>query len=102
MNGLQIATPDAPKIRPAFTVRKLDGKRKFLLWSFDSKGKKVAKEVEEDAGFMVRFAKGHSIRVRTEADLKRLGFDRTIPLVDMNHDGFVMGAIPNDILEDAE
>lgn len=41
------------------------------------------KTVKQDAGYMVYFPKGHSIRIRTEAELKRLGFDRGAQLVDM-------------------
>lgn len=99
MSDIQIAAPDVPKIRPAFTVKKLDGKVKREILGFDSKGKKTVTVTEVDAGWLVKFPKGHSIRVYTEKDLKRLGFDRTIPLV--NDDGDVVGMLPNDILEDA-
>jgi hypothetical protein len=93
--SMQIAAPDAPKIRPAFTVEKMEGKITREVINFDAKGKKVVTSVEADAGYFVKFPKGHSIRVLDDAELHRLGFDRTIPLI--NDDGEEVGHIPNHI-----
>lgn len=96
----RVARPERPKLHPAFTVRKLDGKRIEHLIEFDSKGKKHVKDVEVDAGYMVYMRNGHSIRVKTDADLKRLGFDQTIPLQDDNGD--VHYEIPNLVVTEPE
>lgn len=100
MAGLQIAAPMRQRVVPAFTVKKLDGKVSRPLIQFDKEGKKYEKIVEAPAGYLVHFpSKGHSIRVRNDAELKRLGFDQTIPLVDDNAENDdVLGHIPNNIL----
>lgn len=92
----RVAMPQRPVIRPAFTVQKLPGTKKMPIIFFDEKGKKYTKEVEEDAGFLVTLSKGHSVRIRTEADLRRLGLDKTIPLID--NEGDVVGEMPNNIV----
>lgn len=82
----RMAAPNRPKYKPAFTVEKLDGKRDHTLIVYNGKGEKEEKLVKEDAGFLVRFPiKGASMRVRDEKELKRLGFDQTIPVI--NEDG---------------
>ena len=53
-------------------------------------GRNIEKEVEVPYGFNVYFPAGHSIRVRTEAELKRLGFDLPADLID--EDGEVVGS----------
>lgn len=93
--NISVAAPDVPKIRPAFMVEKLEGKIEREIINFDAKGKKVMNKVEVDAGYLVKFPKGHSIRVLDDAELRRLGFDRTIPLID--DDGEQVGEIPNHI-----
>lgn len=96
MAQTQIARPAQPKFKPAFIVKKLEGKVTRTVHSFDAKGQKTAKQVEVDAGYLVKFPhKGHSIRVKNEAELKRLGFDQTIPL--MNDDGEVIATMENAI-----
>lgn len=76
-------------IKPRFEVHKLDGKVKHTIYEKAPKGDEgkfggfVAKEVEEDAGYMVYFPTGASIRVRTEDELIRLGFAKDPELVDM-------------------
>ena len=92
---MQIAAPERPKVRPAFMVEKLEGKISREVINFDAKGKKVVSLVDVDAGYLVKFPKGHSIRVLDDAELHRLGFDRTIPLID--DDGEQVGTIPNHI-----
>ncbi len=79
----QVAAPSKPRPKPAFTVQKLEGKRVENIITFDAKGKRSVQSVEKEAGYLVRFPhKGHSIRVKTDDDLKRLGFDQTIPVLD--------------------
>lgn len=82
MSNMRVAATPQRRIKPAFTVQKLEGKRKMTLIGRDAKGNKQEKVVEVDAGYMVKFSKGHSIRVANDAELKRLGFDQTIPLID--------------------
>lgn len=95
---MRVAAPIKQRIRPAFTVRKLEGKVQRKVLGFDPKGKKTEQTVEVDAGYLVTLAKGHSIRVYSDKDMHRLGFDRSIPLVDMEHDGEVVGEIPNPVM----
>lgn len=100
MSSVRVSAPRKQKIKPAFTVTRLEGERVLTVHSFDQNGKRVAKDVKVPAGYLVKFLKGHSIRVANDADLKRLGFDRTIELVD--DEGNVHGEIPNDILKGVE
>lgn len=101
--NMQIAAPQRRKIVPAFTVQKLEGKVERTLIKFDAKGKRYEDIVKVDAGYLVSFpTKGHSIRVKDAAELKRLGFDQTIPLVDANNDeDEIEGYIPNSITSSA-
>lgn len=99
MNGMQIAAPNRQRIVPAFTVQKLEGQVERTVIAFDKEGRKYDKTVKVDAGYLVSFpTKGHSIRIRNVDELKRLGFDRTVPLVDDNADNDdVLGYMPNSI-----
>jgi len=72
-----------PQIKPQYIVQKLDGKRKRTIASPTEKGGFDYNEIEEPAGYMVFFPSGSSIRVRTDDELKRLGFDSPANLVDM-------------------
>lgn len=95
-----VAAPEQRKIKPAFIVKKLEGTRTENIITFDAKGKRQMKTVEVDAGYLVKFPhRGHSIRVKTDAELARLGFDQTIPLLDQ--DGEPVGEIDN-IISDAD
>lgn len=96
---VRIAAPARQRFVPAFMVQKLDGVIEREVIKFDTKGKKRVELVKEPAGYLVKFpSKGHSIRVRSDAELKRLGFDQTIPLVDDGSDNDdVVGSIPNSI-----
>lgn len=49
----------------------------------------VEKEVEVPYGYNVYFPAGHSMRVRNDEELARLGFDRPAELID--EDGEVVG-----------
>lgn len=95
------AATNVPQIIPAFTVEKLDGERDHTIHGWDSKGNRVLKTVKEPAGWLVKFprkhasGKPHSIRVRTAAELKRLGFDRAVPLISTDaNDDRVFGTLP--------
>lgn len=95
--SVRIAAPQQPKLKPAFKVEELEGTREVTLHGFDTKGRKTIKTVEVPAGFLVTFAKGHSIRVANEEELHRLGFDQTIPLVDVDGDDEPQGMVSNPI-----
>lgn len=72
-------------IKPRFEVERLEGKRTETRHSRDNdKGVNVSEEVEVDAGFMVYFPNGNSIRVADEEELRRLGFDQGAEFIDMN------------------
>ena len=45
-------------------------------------GRNVEKEVQVPYGYNVYFPAGHSMRVRTDDELKRLGFDKPAELID--------------------
>lgn len=96
MSDIRVAAPEAPRIRPAFTVQKIAGKATKEIIDLDPKtGKRVVRSVEVDAGYLVTMYKGHSIRCWDDKHLARLGFDRTIPL--LNKDGDEVGSIPNPV-----
>lgn len=98
--GYEAAVTAKPKPKPAFLVKKLEGKRMVDMITFDSKGAKKVTPVERDAGYLVRFPhKGHSIRVTSEEELKALGFDQTIPVLD--DEGDVVFDLENDVLQPA-
>ena len=79
-------------IKPQYIVQKLEGKRKHTIASPSDKGGFDYKEIEEPAGYMVFSPSGSSIRVRTDDELKRLGFDSPANLVDMES-GEIVGSM---------
>jgi len=89
------AVPPEQQVRPAFTVKKLSGTVAHRVHIFDKeKNKILSKVVQEPAGYLVQFYKGHSIRCRDEAHLRRVGANLTlIPLVDK--EGETKGFINN-------
>lgn len=95
----RIAAPNRPRVVPAFMVQKLEGQVERTMIVFDKEGRKMEKTVKVDAGYLVSFpTKGHSIRVKDANELKRLGFDKTIPLVDDNADNDdVVGELTNPV-----
>lgn len=99
MSNLSIAAPARQRIVPAFVVQKLEGQVERTVIQFDKEGRKHDKIVKVDAGYMVSFpSKGHSIRVRNKEELKRLGFDRTVPLVDDGSENDdVVGYMPSNV-----
>lgn len=84
------------RLTPAFEVEEIPGKVKRTKYMYeerdtgrtDAKGNPIkshimkSKTVEEPGGYMVYFARGHSIRVRNDAELHRLGLDRSPYLSD--------------------
>lgn len=60
-------------------------------------GRNVEHEVEVPYGYNVFFPQGHSMRVRTDAELERLGFDRPAELID--EDGEVVGSTAQQTLK---
>lgn len=98
-----IAMPELEKIRPAFTVRKITDEMPHKLHAFDKETNRIrTKIVKEPGGYLVTFRKGHSIRCKDEAHLKRIGANvRLIPMV--NDEGEIKGMIPNiDLPEDID
>jgi hypothetical protein len=108
------AAPPKPRYVPAFTVEKLDGTvfvRKARMLPINNKAGDAIKdkngnnkyrlqyeEVEEDAGWLVRFPKGHSIHFRKYEDLESNGYtDVEVPLIDMG-EGEEVGSVPNQIV----
>lgn len=97
---VRVAAPARNAPQPAFTVRKLEGEVERSIFFYDEKGKRQTKKAKEPIGYVVSFSKGHSIRIKNDAELARLGYDQTIPLVDANDD--VHGYLPNNIFADSE
>jgi hypothetical protein len=85
------------QIRPRYEVHKLDGKvdRTITKQLVDDDGKPTGgfetEVIKEEAGWMVYFPAGSSIRIRTQAEMERLGFDKPPELVDMES-GDVVGS----------
>lgn len=95
-----VALPEPDKIRPAFTVRKIEQEMPHRVHIFDKGSNRIkSKMVMEPGGYLVTFRKGHSIRCKDEAHLKRIGAHvRLIPLV--NDEGEIKGMTPNIELPD--
>jgi hypothetical protein len=102
-NLMYAAIPQQMKVRPAFTVEKLTGTRSHRVHIFDKEANRIkSKTIQEPAGYLVKFYKGHSIRCRDDAHLRMIGADmQLIPLVD--DEGEVKGTMPNiDIPDDPD
>jgi len=85
--------------KPQYVVQKLEGTRKHIVSKIDTKNKDggfIQKEVNEPAGYMVFFPNGSSIRVRTDEELRRLGFDSPALLIDMDS-GDTVGLVPENM-----
>lgn len=86
----------AKDIKPAFVVQRIQGKyeRTVVRYSKDENKKPVRnEEVEEfEDGYMVYFPRGHSIFVKTDKELERLGFANQPDLIDMNS-GDIVGQL---------
>lgn len=92
----QVYNAPAPeqRIKPAFTVEKLDGTYKRTVYERDKEKGLIRKEEEAPRGYLVRMLKGHSIHVATYPELERLGFAGAVPLVDAS-EGEVVGSLPS-------
>lgn len=89
MNALSQTTP---QIVPRYEVEKLSGTVKKMVYR--SRGMKKVNgkdrhqgfdkvEIEEDAGYLVYFPRGHCVRM-SHAELIRQGFDKSPTFTDMN------------------
>ena len=88
------------KVRPAFTVEPFSGDYFRTVVKKTEKGL-VQEQVKSEGGYMVHFPKdNHSIHVTTDEELRRLGFDQAVPIV--NDDGDAVGVIPNPIATTAK
>jgi len=80
--------PDV-NLKPRFEVHKLEGKttRRIASPKTDKEGKLIGgfeyEDKEVDAGWMVYFPSGSSIRIWTEEELERQGFNEDPTLVNM-------------------
>ena len=69
-------------VKPEFEVEIMEG-TEVITRSFYQDGKFTQKEETVPKGYMVYFPSGHSIRVRSMAEMRRLGFDQSPNLIDM-------------------
>jgi len=72
----------AQNIQPAFEVEALEGKEKVTRTFFDD-GVMKQETDEVPRGWNVYFPAGHSIRIRSETEMRRLGFLEAPSLLDM-------------------
>ncbi len=101
MHAAMMAMPQQQAIKPAFTVKKLDGEVPHTVHAFDKTAGRIRKKVVNvPAGYLVQFARGHSIRCFDEAHLRRVGAGmQFIPLVN-GETGEVVGTMPNNFAVD--
>lgn len=78
-------------VKPRYEVHDRRGETTVETHIMREDGRNVEKQVEVPYGFDVFFPAGHSIRVRNEAELHRLGFDQPADLID--EDGEVVGQV---------
>ena len=78
-----------PDLKPRYEVHKLEGtaKRTLAKSKVDKDGKLLGgfdyEDIDHDAGWMVYFPSGSSIRVWTKEEMERQGFDLPANLIDM-------------------
>jgi hypothetical protein len=72
----------AQDVKPAFEVEHLEG-QETVTRNFYKDGVFTQEDEEIDKGYMVYFPNGHSIRVRTDKEMRRLGFLENPELLDM-------------------
>ena len=80
-NARFVAAPRQDKYRPAFVVEKLEGTYTRKVYKKTDMGLEQS-TVEEPNGYMVTFLKGHSIHVKDEVELARLGITNYVPIID--------------------
>jgi len=80
------------KIKPRWAYEKLKGTREKKVVQYVTRKdettdrvyrERVEKVVKVPLGYMVYFPQGHSLHVETDEELRRLGLDGPIGLVDM-------------------
>ena len=93
-----MAIPQEAKVRPAFTVKKLSGTYTKPRHYFDKETNRIlVKQEQAPCGYLVTFAKGHSIHAVDEEHLKRIGADvRLVPLIN-DDSGDVVGSVENQL-----
>lgn len=93
-----MAIPQEAKVRPAFTVKKLSGTYTKTRHYFDKEANRIkTKQEQMPCGYLVTFAKGHSIHAVDEEHLKRIGADvRLVPLIN-DDSGEVVGSVENQL-----
>lgn len=77
------------QVRPRYEVEKLEGTQKVKRIKRSDEGINEEYTEEVDAGYMVYFPAGHSVRMSAE-ELHRHGFDEPAELID--EDGEVVGS----------
>lgn len=91
-----------------YQVERLSGTKKVTKakYVFDDPDHKTShieyEEVEEPLGFMVYFPAGHSIRIATETELRRLGFNRIPGLVDQDTGEIIEQDRDEELVEDED
>lgn len=69
--------------RLAYVVHELEGTVRRPVHIAGKKGGVSVKEVEEPAGYLVYFPRGHVLRVRTRKELRQYGLDQEAPFINM-------------------
>ena len=70
--------------RLAFVVVPQEGSVRRPVHKFDKKGGGLqVKDVEEPAGFLVYFPRGHTIRIRTRKELVHYGLHKDPPIINL-------------------
>jgi hypothetical protein len=71
-------------VMPRFEVEQLEGTVEKQVVSYNKEDGRFDYSTKEvPAGYVVYFPQGHSLRIGSTAELKRLGFHRSPGLVDM-------------------
>ena len=83
-----------PNVKPAYIVQRIEGKVDHTTAKPKETGGFEYSKKKEPGGYMVYLPNGDSLRVRTDDELKRLGFDSPANLVDMDS-GEIVGSMNN-------
>lgn len=97
-----IAAVPESKMKPAFTVTKLPGEREKVMRIFDKTENKIkSKSIMVDAGFLVTFARGHSIRCDDLEHVRAVGAGmELVPVLD--EEGELKGHVLNEAVVNAK
>lgn len=74
------------QMMPQYEVEALHGKVDRTITQLNEDGSRTAITKSVPAGYMVYFAKGHSIRVADDKELERLGYNTSAPLEEVDID----------------